>query len=156
MKKMKEQWILKNSIFSFCFKYDTIKSNKSASIGTERSNMKKILLIGLFCLCLCGCGKGKELSISELEIKDNVNSITSEVMSSTVYGTIKNNTNKKISSATITLTLKNGDIKKECFFMVLDLEANEMEELDDSLVGCKGSLENYKIVNKKIRINYED
>ena len=119
-----------------------MKSNKSASIETERSNMKKILLIGLCCLCLCGCSNIKyEISQMNWSEKINLNWVT---------GTIKNNSSKSCNTLWINLEYKSGSLKEEDLCIVNNLEAKETKNFECLYSGNITNIENYSIDLKSI------
>ncbi len=117
--------------------------------------MKKIAILTICCLFLCGCGKEKELSLSELTIEYNA------LGWNTVSGTVKNETDKAISSAKIVLTLKSGELTQQCHLYIMNVNANEIKKIDEENIFCdeiklteQSNLENYKIVDKKIEYIY--
>lgn len=104
---------------------------------------------------MCGCGK-EELSFSELTIEHTV-------LGNEVNGLVKNKTNKDISSVTVALTLKSGDLTQECRVLLIDIGANETKTIDGESLHCDGielknqpNFEHYEIIDKKISfINYK-
>ena len=89
----------------------------------------------------------KDLALSELEVE-------SDHVASWISGTIQNKSNKEYKNVTVYVTLKNGDIKKECNFVIYEtIEPKSTKDFHELLYDCDGNLENYKVIKKKIDTN---